>query len=80
MHDWRIKATQMLRASGIAVFDFSSHIQFLTKDDGIHLVKTNESTHAFAEYTMRIRDYMTTCMFYELPEFVKRIDVEENCI
>jgi hypothetical protein len=47
--DWRIKATQVLRASGIAVFDFSSHIQRLIKDKGIHLVKVDDVLLAFAD-------------------------------
>jgi hypothetical protein len=77
--DWRIKATQVLRASGIAVFDFSSHIQRLVKDKGIHLVKTDDALCAFAEYTVLIQDYMTACIPILLSEFAERWDiVDEN--
>jgi hypothetical protein len=76
---WRVHGTKLLRESGIAVFDFSSHIHRLVKDKNIHLEKTDDAVHAFGEYTVMVHDYMTACMPILLPEFAQRWDiVDEN--
>jgi hypothetical protein len=74
--EWNREGTELLRENGIAVFDFSSQIQNLTEDDGIHLKRNDSAMDAFALYTSSVYDYLTASIPMDHPSFMNRVDVE----
>ena len=73
---WKTKGTELLREHGVAVFDFSSQIQSLIKDEGIHLKRDEGAMDAFALCTSNVFDYLTASVPVDHPSFTNRVDVE----